>query len=82
MSRRMIEPLRDDFVEQASAFRRWWAKRWDGGNSLLRKSLFNQLRLRPDIAYKDLWTDEKERQIAGTTFDVLFPLPPQSTVIS
>lgn len=65
MSNRMIEPLRDDCTEQASAFRRWWAKRWDGGNSLLRKSLLYQLRQRPDIEHKDLWTDEVERQISA-----------------
>ena len=27
MSRRMVEPLRDDRTEQASTFHRWWAKR-------------------------------------------------------
>jgi len=60
----MIEPLRDDCTERYSAFRVKWAKLWDGGRGLLRKSLLRQLRLRPDIEYKDLWANEEELQIA------------------
>ena len=59
----MIEPLKDDCAARYSAFRRRWAKRWDGGRSLLRKSLLRQLRQRPDCA--DLWAAEDERRIAA-----------------
>ena len=61
----MVEPLRDDCAERYSAFRLKWAKRWDGGRGLLRKTLLRQLSLRPDIEYKDLWTDEVERRITA-----------------
>ena len=65
MSHRMIEPLRDDCAERHSAFRLKWARRLVGENTLLRETLLRQLRLRPDIEHKDLWTDEAERQIAA-----------------
>lgn len=61
----MIEPLRDDCAERHSAFRLKWARRLGGENTLLRETLLRQLRLRPDIEHKDLWTDEVERQIAA-----------------
>ena len=64
-----IEPLRDDCAERASAFRRKWAKSWDGGNSLLRKSLLAQLRQRPDIEYTELWPDGEDRRIAAYCLD-------------
>ena len=78
-----IEPLRDDCAERASAFRQYWAKSWDGGNSLLRKSLLAQLRQRPDIEYKELWPDGEDRRIAAYCLDdfkVCFGLPNERLV--
>lgn len=66
----MIEPLRDDCAERYSAIRQKWAKRWDDGRGLLRKTILRQLSLRPDIDYKDLWTDKEERQIAARCMGV------------
>ena len=59
----MIEPLKDDCAARHSAFRRRWAKRWDGGRSLLRKSQLQQLKQRPDC--EDQWAAEDERRIAA-----------------
>ena len=81
----MIVPLRDDCAERYSAFRLKWAKRWDGGRGLLRKALLHQLSLRPDIEYKDLWTDEEERRTAARCMRVckeMFGLPNERLVLN